>query len=128
MAGGVGGSHLEGGGRDVGGGDVGVGKMAGERDGDGAGAGADVEDFEGRGRIEFGLPHFGQDGFDEVFGFRAGNEDGGRDVQGEAIELLFAGNVLDGFVGEAAEDEGFVGGLLGWREAVVGIGEEGGAG
>ena len=45
---------------------------------------------------------FGEDGFDEVFGFGAGNEDGGGDVEREAVELLLAGDVLDGFVGEAA--------------------------
>ena len=68
--------------------------MVCERDGDGSGAGADVDNPKGRGGIEFG-----EDGFDEVFGFGAGDEDGRCDVEREAVELLFAGDVLDGLVG-----------------------------
>ena len=107
MAGGVGCGDCERGGGDVDGGDVGVGEMVGERDGDGSRAGANVENPEARGGVEFG-----EDGFDEVFGFGAGDEDGGGDVEGEAVEFLLAGDVLDGLVGEAAGDEGFVGGAL----------------
>ena len=55
VAGGVGGGYFEGCGRDVGGGDVGVGEMVCEGDSDGTGAGADVHNPEGRGGIEFGL-------------------------------------------------------------------------
>ena len=45
-----------------------------------------------------------EDGFYEEFGLGAGDEDGGGDVEGEAVELLGAGDVLDGFDGEAAGD------------------------
>jgi hypothetical protein len=59
-----------------------------------------------------------------MFGLGARDEDGGGDAEGEAVELLLAGDVLDGLVGEAAADEGVIGGLLfvvcergrGWRE------------
>ena len=33
-----------------------------------------------------------------MLGLGAGDEDGGGDVEGEAVELLLAGDVLDGFV------------------------------
>src|ERR1035441_3571731 len=81
--------------------------MVGERNGDGSGAGADVEDLEVRGGVELG-----EDGFDEKFGFGAGNENCWRDVERERIELLLAGDVLDGLAGEAAKDEVLVEGLL----------------
>jgi hypothetical protein len=123
VTGGIGGGDFEGRGGDVGCGDVGVGEVVGEGDGDGSGAGADVEDTEWCGGIEFG-----QDGFDEVFGFGAGDEDGGGDVEGERVELLFAGDVLDGFVDEAAANKGFVGGGLLGVEWEVGVGVVGGAG
>jgi len=71
---------------------------------------------------------FGEDGFDEELGFGAGDEDGGGDVESEAVKLLLAGDVLDGFVGEAARDEGCVGGGLLGGERAVGIGVVGGAG
>jgi hypothetical protein len=71
---------------------------------------------------------FHEDGFDEVFGFGAGDEDGGGDVEREAIEFLLAGDVLDGFVGEAASNEGFVGGGLAAGEGLVGVGVVVGAG
>ena len=45
-----------------------------------------------------------EDGFDEVLGLGAGDEDGGGDLEGEAVELLLAGDVLDGFVVQAARD------------------------
>jgi hypothetical protein len=49
-------------------------------------------------------------------------------VEGEAVELLFAGDVLDGLAGEAALDEGVVVRLLLGREGAVGVGVQGGAG
>jgi hypothetical protein len=97
--------------------------MVGERDGDGSGAGADVEDLEVRGGVELG-----EDGFDEKLGFGAGDEDGGRDVERERIELLLAGDVLDGLVGEAAKDEALVAGLLVEGEDAAGVGVQRGAG
>jgi hypothetical protein len=71
---------------------------------------------------------FHEDCFDEVFGFGAGDEDGRGDVEGERVKLLFAGDVLDGFVGKAAGDEGFVGGGLFGGEREVGVGVVRGAG
>lgn len=78
-------------------------------------------------KIICGAPEFGEDGFDEVLGFGAGDEDGGSDAKGEAEELLLAGDVLDGFVGEAAGDGGVVGGLLLRCEDAVRVGVELGA-
>ena len=96
---GVGWAMCEGFGGDVEGGDVGLGEVDGEGDGDGSRAGAYVGDAE---RVVVGETV--EDGFDEVLGLGAGDEDGGGDVEGEAVELLLAGDVLDGFVGEAAVD------------------------
>jgi len=70
----------------------------------------------------------GEDGFDEVFGFGAGDEDVWGDAEGEAVELLLAGEVLEGFVGGAAGDELLEGCELGWGEFGFGVGEEVGAG
>jgi len=97
--------------------------MEGECDGDGSGAGADVD--EGLGLV---VGETREDGFDEVFGLGARDEDGGSDVEGEAVELLVADDVLDGFEGEAAGDGGFVtGGLVG-GEFAVGVREKSCAG
>jgi hypothetical protein len=49
-------------------------------------------------------------------------------VEREAVEFLLAGNVLDGLVGDAAEDCGIVGGLLRGRERAVRVGVEGRSG
>ncbi len=59
----------------------------------------------------------GEDGFYEMLGFGARDEDGGGDFEGEAVELLLAGDVLDGFVFQAAGDVGFVKGFVGGGEA-----------
>jgi hypothetical protein len=59
------------------------------------------------------------------FGTR--DEDSGRDVECEAVELLLAGDVLDGLVGEAPEDQGFVRGLFGGRKDAGWVGVEFGA-
>ncbi len=48
--------------------------------------------------------------FDEVLGFRAGDEDGGSDAKGQAVEFGFAKDVLDGLAGLTAGDECLVGG------------------
>ncbi len=119
VARGVGDGYLECGGGDVDGGDLCMGKMVGERDGDGARTGADVENFERCFVIQFA-----EDGFDQVFRFGAGDEDGRCDAEREAVELLLAGNVLDGFAGEAAGDCGCVGSLFGGGEGAVGVGVE----
>jgi hypothetical protein len=63
-----------------------------------------------------------------MFGFGAGNEDCGRDVEREAVELLLARDVLDGFVGEAAKDAAVVEGLLAGRQWAGGIGVDCGSG
>ena len=104
---GVGCGDCEGFGGDVEGGDRGLGKMGGEGDCDGSGAGADVGDLQ---RLVCGQEF--QDGFDEVLGFGARDEDGGGDFQCETVELLLAGDVLDGFVAQAAGDVVFVEGAL----------------
>jgi hypothetical protein len=96
--------------------------MVGERNGDGSRTGADVENSERRFVVEFA-----EDCFDEVFRLGAGDEDGGGDVEGEAVELLLTGDVLDGLVGEAAEDEAVVLRLLVRREAAGWVGVEFGA-
>ena len=62
-----------------------------------------------------------------MLGFGAGDEDGGSDVEGERVKLLLAGDVLDGFVGEAAANEVVVRGLLFGSEGAVGVGVERGA-
>ena len=59
------------------------------------------------------------------FGTR--DENGGGDTEGVAVELLLAGDVLDGFVGEAAEDCGFVRDLLVGRQDAGWVGVEFGA-
>ena len=91
----------------------------GERDGNGSGAGADVEDLQRRGGI-----NFREHCFDEMLRFGTRDEDCGRDVECEAVELLLAGDVLDGLVGEAAEDEALVMRLLVGREDAGWVGVE----
>src|SRR5882757_2717071 len=59
--------------------------------------------------------------------FGARDEDGGRDFQGEAVELLLAGDVLDGLVVQTAADAVFVRGALTGAEFVIGVGDEGDA-
>jgi hypothetical protein len=120
---GVGGGDGEGFGGDVEGGDLSVGKVDGEGDRDGSGASADVYYLQ---RDVFWQT--GEDGFDEVLGLGAWDQDGGSDVEEEAVELLLAGDVLDGLVLQAASDAGLITGLLLCGELACGVGEEGGAG
>ena len=87
---------------DVSGEDFGGGLVGRERESDGAGAGADVEQAE---RFELGLRPC-EDGFDEVLGFGARDEHGRSDTEGEAVELLYAGEVLEGFACGSALREG----------------------
>ena len=74
----------------------------------------------------FGRQTF-QDGFDEELGLGARDQDGRGDAELEAVELLLAGDVLDGLAGSAAVDGAVVGGLLGLGERAVRLGEERGA-
>ena len=67
----------------------------------------------------------GEDCFYEEFGFGAGDEDGGGDLQGEVVEVDGAGDVLDGLEGEAALDEALVGGLIFALELALRVGDEG---
>jgi hypothetical protein len=115
--------NVEGGGGDVDGRDFRGGQMRGERERDGARAGANVENAQCVGLC--GGP--GDGGFDEVFGFGARDEGVWRDAEGQAVELLLAGEVLQGFVRGAAVGE-FVEALeLGGGEFGIGVGEEPGA-
>jgi hypothetical protein len=91
--------------------------------GDGAGAGAYVENAEW-----FSWVEFGEDGFDEVFGLGARDEDGGSYEEVEAIELLMAGDVLDGLLGDATLNGVGEGGLLGGGERTIWFGVELGSG
>lgn len=88
-------------------------------DGDGSGAGPDVGDVE-RGVERDAL----EQGFDEVLGLGAGDEDVGRDAEGESVEFLFADDVLNRFVASSASEPLVVGGLLAGREFGAGVGEE----
>src|ERR1700753_3548825 len=91
--------------------------MEGQRDRDRSRSSADVKDLQGSSRVELG-----EGGFNEVFSFWAGDEDGWAHVKGEAIKLLFAGDVLDWFVGEAAENCSLVCGLLIGGEQAIWVG------
>jgi len=84
--------------------DGGCGEVGSERDGDGSGAGADVGEVQRGGGGLRGGPK--EDLLDEEFGFGPWDEDGRRDAEGEAIELLRADEVLQGFAGGAAGGEG----------------------
>ena len=110
---------------EIGGSDAGGGKPGSEGERDGAGAGTDVEDV---GIAEVGVVGDpAKDSFDEELGFGAGDESVGSDVEHEAEEFLVAGDVLDGFFGDAAGDEGAVGFVEAGREFGVGVGDEPGA-
>jgi len=110
---------------EVGGGEAGGGELGGQGERDGAGAGADVEDVGIADSGTVGKP--AEDGFDEEFGLGAGDEGVGGDTEHEAEELLVAGDVLEGFLGGAAGDEGAVGFVQSGREFGVGVGDEPGA-
>jgi len=70
---------------------------------------------------------FCEDGFDKMFGLWARDEHGWSDAEGEAVELLLAGDVLDRLTGQAAEDSGFIGCELFRCESAIGVGVERGA-
>ena len=69
----------------------------------------------------------GQDGFYEGFGLGARDQDGGRYLEGEAVKLLRAEDVLNGLEAEAALDQALDGGELLAGEGALGVGDEGGA-
>ncbi len=92
-------------------GDLGMGKMNGQRDGDRSGTGAYVSDAEGF-AVAVARGEFINDGFDQMLGEVARDEDGGGDAEGQSIELAFSGDVLNGLMGDAAVDGGGVSTLL----------------
>lgn len=93
----------------------------GERNGDRSGSRAYVDDLKRRIAIE---PS--EDSFDEVLGLRPRDEDCRRYAESETVELLFAGDVLDGLIGKAALDEVIVGILFIGRQGAVGFRVESG--
>src|SRR5438128_7015254 len=87
----------------------------GEGDGNAAGTGADVGDekagavvFVGAAGAEFAESEAIEGDLDEMFGFRAGNQNVGSDFEGEAPEFLFASEMLDRYAGAAAIEEGLI--------------------
>jgi hypothetical protein len=110
---------------DVGCDELSAGEVRCQGDGDGAGAGADVGDAQGALVVELRGPE--EDGFDEVLGFGAGDEDGGGDAEVEAVELLVAEEVLEGLAGRAAGCESEEVCALGGGYGGFGMGGEPGA-
>lgn len=97
-------------------------EIVGDRDGDGSRAGAYVGDAQ-RLVVRDAL----QQRFDEVLGFRARDEDVGAEAEREAIEFLFAGDVLDGLVPHAPREPLVVKGVLFGCQLRVRIREQKGA-
>src|SRR5262249_38922724 len=88
----------------------------GKSDGDAAGAGSDVGDeetgavvFVGAASAKLAKGETVESDFDEVFGFGARNENVGSHFEGEAPKFLLAGEMLDGYAGNAAFEEILVG-------------------
>ena len=112
VAGGVAASDFEGRCGNIGGKKLGVRQFVRESHGEAAGAGADVGDAQrraGRSGLESDFDAaraqaFERD-FDDVFGFRARNQDGRGDFEFESPEFLLAGEVLRRLAGGAASDE-----------------------
>jgi hypothetical protein len=99
--------------------DVGFGEMDGQGDGDGSRSGAYVGDGDG-----MVVGDASEYAFDEVLGLGPGDENGGADAERKSVELLLAGDVLDGLVTKAAVDCLFVEIKLGGGKFVVGVGEK----
>jgi hypothetical protein len=117
----------EGRGRDVDGSDVGVLEDGGESNGDGTGTSAYVGNAEVRASFGLGIGlsvRPVEDGFDEVLGLGARNEDVGGDAEGEAEELLRSGEMLERFLLSAAGDDGAEGVEVKCGKVVVGMGEQ----
>jgi hypothetical protein len=68
-----------------------------------------------------------EDSLNKELGFGAGDKGVGRDTKHETEELLVSREVLDGFFGGTAVDEGAVGQEKGGGEFGVGMGDEPGA-
>jgi len=92
--------------------DARAGKLLGKSDGDAARAGADVDDAQtiaGESSLatsaNFSNGEAVQSDFDNVFGFRAGNQHVGSDFKFQAPEFLFPGDILRGFAFGAPENE-----------------------
>ncbi len=117
------------GGVEIGCSEAGGGEFGGEGERDGAGAGTDVENVG----LAVGCAGGGlcgdpvEDGLYEELGFGAGDESVAGDAEVEAVELLLAGEVLDGLLGDAAGDEGAVGLMYVRGEFGVGVSDEPGA-
>ena len=93
----------------VGGVKICTGKMCSERNDDGSRAGADVGDLQSTLIVEARSPQ--QHGFDKMLGFGAWDQNGGRDAEVEAVELLVSGDVLY-TAGAAADHAAQFGSLL----------------
>jgi hypothetical protein len=98
-------------------GDDGAAEFGGEGDTDGAGAGAGVSDGA-EGLWE------GEDELDEVFGFGPGDEDAGGYLEVTGEEFLAAGDVLDGFAGDALVEVAAVVDPGEFGEGVAGVAEK----
>src|SRR6267143_4088716 len=92
--------------------DRGAGQLFCEGDRDASGAGADVGDFEAFATeclLAAGANFAGGEAverdFDDVFGFRAGNQDLRRDLEFESPEFLLTGEVLRRFSSCSTRDE-----------------------
>jgi len=130
-AGGVVLGYGQSGGGDIGGEDLGGGEFLGEGDSNATGAGANVNEGEifagefGRAAgAEFADGEAVESDFEEMFGLGAGDEDVGSDFEIEAPEFLVAGEMLCGFAGGAAADQGEI--VFGRRgvEESFGVGVE----
>ncbi len=91
---------------------MGVGKVAGESEGNATGAGADVDQTWGGLIFKVAL----ENEFNEGFGFGAGDQSAGIAVEFDSIEMSGSEYVLKGFVIEEAVevcfDNGFIEGSL----------------
>ena len=111
----VGAGDRKGGGGNVGGADLGGGRVGGEGEGEAAGAGAEIEGlwrFPGGRHGKQKLP--GE--FGEGFSFGAGDEDSGRDGEFESAKGDGAGDVLQRLALAAALDERAESGEFGFSQ------------
>ena len=97
--------------------------MDGECDGNGARPGADIDELH---RLTRGEEC--EDSFDEMLGLRTRDENCGADVEAKAVELLLAGDVLDGLELAAAVDGDLIESVLLGGEVAVWICDQGDTG